>query len=436
MTEASSTGDVIQAAGGLLWRESPRGRQVAVVHRPKHDDWSLPKGKLKEGESWQEAAEREVTEETGCIGRLDSPAGSIAYTANGRPKVVLFWHMDLAEAGELQPTDEVDRVAWWTPAQAAARLDHPRERDLVRRADGLHGLTPPSWFRSWVGRWLGGSERLAADLVSYRLEIEQLLEKCRDQGPPCERWAGDIEQLLDKASESLKAYDTETAWRCLHAAQRVELLCLAETSPDRLRAEAERILAEGRTKLTGWRKECVVALLCDGDALKGDKALSVDEVRAAGHILHEHYGNMYNKIRTFMRQVGVAAAGLIALGLALVLYVILGPPLVGEGASAEGPHAVIRVILFGMMGALLSTVLPGVRPKVPDQLSALLGALFRPIIGGVSALVIYVFLMSGILAFGDAMSPALVLAVAFVSGFSDRLVLRAVEAVGGSKKET
>jgi len=62
--------DVILAAGGLVWRNSPRGREIALVHRPKYDDWTLPKGKLDPGESWQDGAVREVEEETGFDVRL------------------------------------------------------------------------------------------------------------------------------------------------------------------------------------------------------------------------------------------------------------------------------------------------------------------------------------------------------------------------------
>jgi ADP-ribose pyrophosphatase YjhB (NUDIX family) len=68
---------VVRAAGGLLWREDPSGPRIALVHRPRRSDWSLPKGKLDDRESWEEAALREVQEETGCEARITGFAGAI-----------------------------------------------------------------------------------------------------------------------------------------------------------------------------------------------------------------------------------------------------------------------------------------------------------------------------------------------------------------------
>ena len=70
-----ATGDEVRAAGGLIYRRGPAGVEVTGVHRPRYDDWGLPKGKLDEGESYEEAALREVEEETGLVCRLDAPCG-------------------------------------------------------------------------------------------------------------------------------------------------------------------------------------------------------------------------------------------------------------------------------------------------------------------------------------------------------------------------
>jgi 8-oxo-dGTP pyrophosphatase MutT (NUDIX family) len=81
---------IIRAAGGLLWRTGKDGRRrLAVIHRPHREDWSLPKGKLKDGEHWEEAALREVEEETGCKARIASFAGAVHYVPKRTPKVVL-----------------------------------------------------------------------------------------------------------------------------------------------------------------------------------------------------------------------------------------------------------------------------------------------------------------------------------------------------------
>jgi len=123
----------IEAAGGLLWRTSPGGPRLVLVHRPRHRDWSLPKGKLEADESFQDAALREVREETACEGRLRSIAGVSLYQVGLRPKVVLFWNMDLAAEYPFAPGEEIDAIAWLTRGEALARLDHESERRLLAR---------------------------------------------------------------------------------------------------------------------------------------------------------------------------------------------------------------------------------------------------------------------------------------------------------------
>ncbi len=129
---------VIEAAGGILWRRSGELAELAVIHRSRHRDWSLPKGKRDRGESWQETALREVLEETACGAEIERFAGGTIYTVNRRPKVVLFWHMRVAEEGRFEPNDEVDRLEWLTPRAALERLDYETERDLLARGLAAH----------------------------------------------------------------------------------------------------------------------------------------------------------------------------------------------------------------------------------------------------------------------------------------------------------
>ena len=102
----------IRAAGGLLWRHSSSGSEIAVVHRRRYNDWTLPKGKLKEGESWPDAALREVAEETGYDAKIIGFAGAIAYDTDKGPKVVRFWHMMPLGEPRTQIDDEVGEVVW------------------------------------------------------------------------------------------------------------------------------------------------------------------------------------------------------------------------------------------------------------------------------------------------------------------------------------
>lgn len=123
---------MIRAAGGVVWWRNGDQRRVAVIHRPKHRDWSLPKGKLEQEESWLQAAIREVREEIGCDIRLSAFAGMTSYLVQGRPKVVLFWNMERAGASNWQPDGEVDQVEWLDPDDAVERLDHLSEKELLR----------------------------------------------------------------------------------------------------------------------------------------------------------------------------------------------------------------------------------------------------------------------------------------------------------------
>ena len=129
--DPSPNPEVIRAAGGLLWRRTSRGIHLALVHRPKYDDWSLPKGKLEDGESWQEAAVREVREETSCEVTVTGFAGAICYLVKGFPKVVLFWHMECADECAFKPTREVDDLLWVSRRRAINLLNHPVERTLL-----------------------------------------------------------------------------------------------------------------------------------------------------------------------------------------------------------------------------------------------------------------------------------------------------------------
>ncbi|MFH8800276.1 NUDIX hydrolase [Streptomyces sp. NPDC017936] len=122
----------VQAAGCVLWRRSPIDGEleVCLVHRPKYDDWSHPKGKLKQDEEARTGAVREVAEETGYTPRLGSPLPTHRYLAQGRPKEVRYWAAE-AVSGGFTPNDEVDRILWLSPAAARHRLTQPRDRTLV-----------------------------------------------------------------------------------------------------------------------------------------------------------------------------------------------------------------------------------------------------------------------------------------------------------------
>jgi phosphohistidine phosphatase SixA/predicted NUDIX family NTP pyrophosphohydrolase len=133
----------IRAAGVVLWRARPGGGiEVALVHRPKYDDWSLPKGKLEPGEHVLAAAVRETAEETGCTVRLGRPLPTQRYRVAAGPKEVRYWAAEVVDGG-FEPTSEVDELAWLTPQEALARLTWARDGAIVRVVAELPAPTRP-----------------------------------------------------------------------------------------------------------------------------------------------------------------------------------------------------------------------------------------------------------------------------------------------------
>lgn len=130
---------VIEAAGGILWRATPRGPEIVLIHRERYDDWTLPKGKREPGETWQETALREVREETGLRAELAGFAGAMGYTVQGRPKVVLYWKMHAPADAPFNPDDEVDALRWLPVDEALARMTYPDEAALVKKVSVAHG---------------------------------------------------------------------------------------------------------------------------------------------------------------------------------------------------------------------------------------------------------------------------------------------------------
>jgi len=116
-----------------LWRRRHDGQvEVAVIHRPKYDDWTLPKGKLDKGETEEDGAIREVEEETGFRGPLGADLGTVEYEGLKGQKIVRYWTME-AEDGRFSPHDEVDDLRWVGVDDAMELLTYGRDRAVLSR---------------------------------------------------------------------------------------------------------------------------------------------------------------------------------------------------------------------------------------------------------------------------------------------------------------
>jgi len=129
--DAGLSPDTVLAAGGVVIRRRKRRLEVAVVHRDRYDDWTLPKGKLDAGESLEDAARREVEEETGLHCRLERKLKDVEYVDNrGRQKRVSYWLMTPLD-GRFKPSSEVDELRWVRRPKARKLLTYDHDRELL-----------------------------------------------------------------------------------------------------------------------------------------------------------------------------------------------------------------------------------------------------------------------------------------------------------------
>ena len=293
---------VIKAAGGILQRSTPRGDEVMVVYRKRHQDWTLPRGKVKDGESFQEAAMREVQEETGCSCRIGNYLGTISYSDNGVPKVVLFWKMSLIEDKGTKNNEEIGEALWLQVPAAIERLTHAQEKALLSRVGSLP--KPP---QSPVGAGNAGGKpgsrqhcpgqqkasvednrahsRLLQECEAFRVELG-FLERRNARSDNF--WAAAAHEQLDNVHRCLESDDIEGGWFGLHAAQRYAVFGMNQTEL----ANRAHVLREEALKITSWRAEAIENLLA-----VSDDRLTAECVADAMALRNEDSTNQYYKTR-------------------------------------------------------------------------------------------------------------------------------------------
>jgi len=181
--------DEILAAGGVLWRDGKNKVEVAVIHRPRYDDWSLPKGKLDVGETLAQTAYREIKEETGIESRLGPYLGMIEYFVPTGEKIVHYWSAKaLGESSTFTPNEEVDELRWLDLDEASDLLTRESDVEILENFENApYDTTPLIFLRhakalarsEWDGEdmdrplaLLGQrqAERLANIFAAYKIE--------------------------------------------------------------------------------------------------------------------------------------------------------------------------------------------------------------------------------------------------------------------------
>src|SRR5690348_10207219 len=260
---------VIRAAGGIIQRATPHGDEVLIVFRKRHQDWVLPKGAVQDGESFQEAALREVEQETGCTCELGNYLGTISYADHGTPTLVMFWKMNVVGESAMPESQQIDQAVWIDLPSAIQKLSHSQEKALLshfassaRTASATQQAIPVS--RSEHQRKKGSIEdervhaRVLRESEAFRVELA-FLERRR--GEADRSWAAAAHDQLGNVARCLDSNDIEGGLFCLHAARRFAVYGLNKSE---LMTRAH-ILREEAQKIVSWRGDAIDALLAGND---------------------------------------------------------------------------------------------------------------------------------------------------------------------------
>lgn len=303
----------------------------------------------------------------------------------------------------------------------------------------------PRSFRCLKTGWLNlfrpiSLRRLGNSIETFEPELDFLIaEQTKKQANAVDvSWGAKSKQLLEAAKTALANCDAELGWRCLKAADRFTFYGM-ETGE--LRNEAELIQAEARDDekaASKWRRKAIANLLIDEGSGKLKIDLTARSVVRAKRILDEQQDNVYHKhaiLRSRLRLLSLISA--IALAVWLV-WSPLSPPISSALKTTEPAADIlsarmrwVAVVMMALLGAIVSGFSSSIsrdqtKTRIPAEISASTITFARISLAMVSAIVISIFLLSGILKFGTP-SLELFLVAAFVSGFSDRLLLRAID---------
>lgn len=337
---------VIKAAGGILQRSTPRGDEVMVVYRKRHQDWTLPRGKVKDGESFQEAAMRQVLEETGCSCRIGNYLGTISYSDKGIPKVVLFWKMTLVEDKGITDNEEIGQALWLQLPAAIERLTHAQEKALLSRLGSLPrqsqspaepaaapashtAVVLPRASQPGAVQDHRAQSRLLRECEAFRIELS-FLERRNPRAD--NHWAAAAHEQLNNVLRCLESDDLEGGWFGLHAAQRYAVFGMNQIEL----ANRAHVLREESLKINSWRGEAMESLLS-----MSDDQLAAENVADAIALRNEDASSQYNRSRITGDQLRalLMICGLAAVAMSPFLFLSGRIPIVAA------------VLFFGLLGS-------------------------------------------------------------------------------------
>lgn len=350
---APAENPVIKAAGGIIQRPTERGDEVLIVFRKQERDWTLPKGQVKDGESFQDAALREVEQETGCSCQLGSYLGTISYADNGVPKVVMFWKMSVVEEKSVADREEIGEAVWMQVPAAIQRLSHSQEKALLShlgtapRAVQQPSAEPqpiqpreetPAPAPTLRPRRKASLEdqrvlsRLLREAQAFRVELA-FLE--RRSGLADKSWAAAAQDQIDNVMRCLDSNDIEGGLVCLNAAQRFAVYGLNKSELGTRAA----ILREEALKIFSWQGHAMETLLT-----VPDDQITADRLMDAMKLRDEFSTNQYYRTRLAGDHLRILLIICALAVVALLPFLLLTGPV----------RIVAPVLLFGLLGSSFS----------------------------------------------------------------------------------
>src|SRR5450432_717040 len=401
---------VLRVAGGIIQRSTQNGEEILVVYRKTEQDWTLPKGEVKDNESFQDAVLREVEAETGCSCRLGNYLGTISFADKGVPKVVMFWKMTVVQEKTPRAAGEVIGESVWLPITAAIqRLSHAQEKTLIARLGNGAAKAAVATVESQplpqahvqikpepapqplsqapvqikpepaplpppivpaIPRKRASIEdervrdRLLRESEAFRVELS-FLERRSATGD--KSWVSAAHEQLNNVLRCLESNDIEGSLFGLHAAQRFAVHGL---NKNELITRAH-ILSEEALKISSWRGEAMDNLLAIPD-----EQLTADRMADAMKLRDEESSNQYYLTRLTGDHLRILLVICSAAVIAFLPFMLLSGQI-----RLLGP-----VLLFGLLGSCFGAAQSLMRGQGDSMIPNVFVMLTPVIFGGVAGL--------------------------------------------------